>query len=123
MVKFVTFLAIVTLAGLVHVYAEVEAVKIGYTIRKQEAAKVQFLDRARALKYTIAKLKAPNNLERRLESQKIILNAPKAWQTLVLTPGTVRTSPRMERLPDLMKEPPFFTRIFVGTAQAQAKDN
>jgi post-segregation antitoxin (ccd killing protein) len=38
------------------VHAQVEAVRIGYTIRKQEETKVLFLDRARALKYNISRL-------------------------------------------------------------------
>ena len=123
MAKFLTFLSIVTLAGLVHVYAEIEAVEIGYAIRKQENAKVQFVDRSRALKYNIARLKSPNNLERRLQTQKIVLDAPREWQTLVLSQAPGQRLPKIERLPNLMKEPAFFTRFFVGTAQAEAKDN
>ena len=86
MKRFTAIVVLATLASLFYVFAEVEAVKIGYVIRKQEEQKVLVLDRARALKYNIAQLKAPHNLERKLQAQKIALESPKAWKTLVL-PG------------------------------------
>ncbi len=120
--RFTAFIVCMTLAGLVYVYAEVEAVEIGYTIQKQEQMKVQALDRARALKYNIARLEAPHNLERKLLAQKIQLEAPKQWQTLVLAaPGGVKTGP-LTREP-FFQGPHFFDRFFVGTAQAEAKES
>ena len=118
MTRFLAFLVSGTLAGLFYVHAEVEAVKIGYEIRKQEEAKVQALDRARALKYNIARLKAPGNLERKLLAQRIQLESPKAWQTLVL-PGSGLEKPSV----DAISHPPFFAKFFVGTAQAEAKES
>ena len=116
MKRFVWAVVFTTLAGLFYVYLEVEAVKIGYAIRKQEESKVLALDRARALKYNIARLKAPHNLERRLTAQKIQLESPKAWQTLVL-PGAAPAKRVV-----VSQRPAFFPKFFVGTAQAEAKE-
>lgn len=120
MKRFMTLLVTVTLSGLVYVNSEIQTVKIGYEIRKQEESKAQLLDRARALKYNVARLKAPHNLERKLIAQKIVLDSPKQWQTLVL-PGP--NGQQVPMAPINKQEPPFFTRFFVGTAQAEAKDN
>ena len=115
MARFLIILFFSGMAGLFYVYTEVEAVKVGYFIRQQEEAKAQSLDRARALKYNIAALKAPQNLERKLTAQKIQLESPRSWQTLVLPgKGTAKPAPAIQR-------PPFF-RFFLGTAQAEAKE-
>lgn len=118
MKRFMAILTTATLASLFYVYAEVQAVQIGYEIRKLEEAKVQALDRGRALKYNIARLKAPNVLERKLLAQRIKLESPKAWQTLVL-PGAGGQKPSVDVT---MPRPPFFSKFFVGTAQAEAKE-
>ena len=121
MAKFISVIVCATLAGLLCVYGEIEAVKIGYQIRKQEETKTQALDRARALKYNIARLKAPHNLERKLLAQHIVLESPKSWQTLVLSNGTQVKKPGSSGAS--LNHPPFFTRFFVGTAQAEAKES
>ena len=120
MKRFLSMVALATLASLLYVSQEVEAVKIGYTIRKQEETKVLFLDRARALKYNIARLKAPNTLEKRLTAQKISLQAPKTWQTLVIASGTGK---RQAPGPSLLQPPPILAKLFLGTAQAEAKES
>jgi len=117
--RFLAILGIVTLGGLFYVYEEVEAMRIGYTIRKQEESKVQMLDHTRALKYNIARLKAPHVLEKRLISQRIDLQAPKSWQTLVLSNGAVAKNAAASAS---LQRAPFFSRFFVGTAQAEAKE-
>ena len=120
--RFAAFVICLTLAGLVYVYAEVEAVKIGYVIQRQDEIKIQALDRARALKYNIAHLEAPHNLERKLQAQKIQLEAPRQWQTLVISgPAGVKVKPLAQE--SLFQSPHFFDRIFVGTAQAEAKES
>lgn len=120
MTRFILVFVSLTVAGLFYVYEEVEAVKTGYVIRKQEEEKTLLLDRARALKYNIARLEAPHNLEKKLLAQRIVLGPPKSWQTLVL-PGTGKS-----RVPAAAGSPGgrplFFTRFFVGTAQAEAKE-
>ena len=121
MKRFVFLLTLVTCAGLFYVYTEVEAMKIGYTIRKQEEAKTLALDRARALKYNIARLKAPHNLERRLQAQRIELESPKSWQTLLMPGKAAR--PESGMLDSLMHYRPVFAKFFVGTAQAEAKES
>ena len=119
--RFLSFLIGLTLLGLFSVYAEVEAVKIGYVIHKQEELKVQWLDRGRALQYNIAHLEAPHNLERRLEAQKIKLEPPKTWQTLVMPGANAGRVSNMLLTP--VNHQPFFTKFFVGTAQAEAKES
>ena len=120
MKRFLAGLFLVTLAALSYVYQEVEAVKVGYMIRKQEETKIQLLDRARALKYSIARLKAPENLERRLSAERIVLQVPQSWQTLVVTPSGAGHRAAAD---SLLNHSPFFGKLFVGTAQAEAKEN
>lgn len=117
--RFLSFVICVTLSGLTYVYQETEAVKIGYQIRRQEETKVAALDRARALKYNIARLKAPNNLEKKLQARNIQLESPKSWKTLVLPSNGART----QAASPMVSRPPFFTKFFVGTAQAEAKES
>ena len=117
--RFITMLALGTFAALLYVSQEVEAVKIGYTIRKQEETRTLLLDRARALKYNIARLKAPATLEKRLSAQKINLQAPSSWQTLVMPP----TSTRQGMTARSLMGQPILTKLFVGTAQAEAKES
>lgn len=118
--RFLVLLALGTLASLGTVSQEVEAVKIGYTIRKQEETKTLLLDRARALKYNIARLKAPNTLEKRLSAQKISLQAPKSWQTLVISPAA---SGPQAAARSVLAQPTILSKLFVGTAQAEAKES
>ena len=122
MKRFTAILILATLAGLFYVYEEVEAVKIGYEIRKQEQEKVLALDRVRALKYNIARLKAPETLERQLLAQRIKLETPKSWQTLVMQsqPGVSPKNPPLGKA--WLGGPGAFTKYFLGTAQAEAKE-
>ena len=120
MKRFMAGLVLVTLASLSYVYQETEAVKVGYVISKQEETRSQFLDRARALKYNVARLKAPANLERQLSAQRIVLQAPKSWQTLVMTPSGAKVPAAAN---SFMGRPLFLGKLFVGTAQAEAKEN
>ncbi len=120
--RFTALVICVTLAGLVYVYAEIEAVKIGYRIQKQEQMKVQALDRARALQYNIARLEAPHNLERKLQAQRIQLESPRQWQTLVLSSPAGAERLQISQ-PPIFQGPGVFGRFFLGTAQAEAKES
>ena len=119
MKRFLATLALGTIAALGYVSQEVEAVKIGYTIRKQEETKTLLLDRARALNYNIARLKSPSTLEKRLTAQKISLQSPKSWQTLVLSPA----GQKQDASRTLFAQPSMMAKLFVGTAQAEAKES
>lgn len=121
MVRFLVFVVMVTVSGLFYVYEEVSAVQIGYTIRKQQEAKVQALDRGRALKYNIASLKAPHNLERKLLAQRIALESPKRWQTLMVSDAVKAKKTSVMQSP--MNSASFLTKFFMGTAQAEAKES
>ena len=120
--RFTVFVIGLTAACLAYVYAEVEAVKIGYFIQKQEQVRVQALDRARALKYNIARLEAPHNLERKLQAQRIRLESPRQWQTLVVSGSQGLSRPQISPT-SFFQGTHFFSRIFVGTAQAEAKES
>lgn len=122
MKRFTAILILSTFAGLFYVYEEVEAVKIGYLIRQEEQAKSLELDRSRALKYNIARLKAPETLERKLQAQSIKLEAPKTWQTLVMESPTGRGAKHPALSRSWFGNPVFFTKFFLGTAQAEAKE-
>ena len=133
MKRFVAALTILTLAGLTYVYTEIEAVEIGYAIQKQEEMKMLGLDRQRALKYNIARMKTPGVLEKRLEAGRIVLESPKAWQTLVLPTrggsafgGKNSARPPVNQ-PDLMRpflsHPSLLTKFLIGTAQAEANES
>ena len=119
MTRFLTAVIFFAVAGLSCVYTEVEAVKIGYYIQKQEDMKTSMIDRARALTYNIARLKAPGNLERKLAVQKIVLQARKQWRTLVM-PDQVRLA--RESLMKPFVEVPQVAKFFIGTARAEAKE-
>ena len=120
MKRFLAGLFLVTVAALSYVYQEIEAVKVGYGIRRQEETRIQYLDRARALRYNIARLKSPENLERRLSAQRIVVQVPRSWQTLVMASSGAK-HPSLQNA--LWKNPPIFGKLFVGTAQAEAKEN
>ena len=119
MKKFISLVALCSLGALVYVYAETEAVKIGYTIQKQQERKTLLLDHARTLQYNISQLKAPQNLERNLKSYRIELQAPATWETLVLQK---REAPkRVPILQEALGQGPYYLgRLFFGTAQAEA---
>lgn len=120
--RFTALLVLSTFAGLFYVYEEVEAVKIGYFIRQQEQSRSLALDRFRALKYNIARLKAPETLERKLEALRLKLEAPASWRTLVrVNPSDRGAKPTGFSRP-WFGNPAFFTRFFLGTAQAEAKE-
>ncbi len=121
MKRFLAVLVCSTLASLFYVYLEIQAVETGYTIRKQEESKTLLLDRARALKYNMARLSAPQVLERELSARRIELQSPKSWQTLVL-PGPGDKAAQAAAAGASMHRP-LLTRFFIGTAQAEAKES
>ena len=118
--RFIVSVVLVTMACLFYVFAEVQTFRIGYTIRKQEEIKTQLLDRHRALEYNIARLGSPANLEKRLAAQKVLLQSPKTWQTIVLDGQAARREPWVR---PTWFHPSAFGRFFVGTAEAQAKES
>ncbi len=116
--RFLSALLCLTLGGLSYVYLEIQAVTVGYTIRKQEEQKTMALDRGRALNYNIAMLKAPHNLERKLAAQKIVLEAPRSWNTLIVADPNASKAGAMQS----MSLAPLMNKFFVGTAQAEARE-
>ena len=123
MKRFVAALTILTLAGLTYVYTEIEAVEIGYAIQKQEEMKMLGLDRQRALKYNIARMKTPGVLEKRLEAGRIVLESPKAWQTLVLKNSARPPVNQPDLMRPFLNHPSLLTKFLIGTAQAEANES
>ena len=123
MKRFVSALVLVTLAGLVYVYTEVEAVEIGYQIQKQEEAKMLCLDRQRALKYNIARITSPGVMEKKLEAQRIVLESPKSWQTLVMSERAATRANQPDLIRPFLSHPSLLTRFLIQTAQAEANES
>lgn len=121
MKRLAAILILTTLTGLFYVYEEIEAVKIGYEIRKQEQDKTVQLDLMRGLKYNIARLKAPEVLERQLLAQNIKLESPKSWQKLSAQTGSGVVS-KKALMAKAWLNPGMFAKFFLGTAQAEAKE-
>lgn len=118
MMRFLSGVVIVTLAGLLYVHQEVEAAKLGYSIRKKEQMYTQLLDRNKALQYNIARFKAPDYLEHTLLAKQVLLNSPAEMQIVKWKipeeeqASSVRLSPARRLLARLMS---------VRTAYAQSK--
>ena len=123
MKRFAAALVVVTLAGLVYVYTEVEGVKIGYAIQKQEEAKMLCLDRQRSLKYNIGRTRSPGVLEKKLEADHIVMESPKAWQTLVLSHRASASAHRPDLMRPFFSHPSLLTKFLIGTAQAEANES
>lgn len=121
MKRLAAILILTTLTGLFYVYEEVEAVKIGYEIRRQEQDKASQLDRLRDLNYNIARLKAPEFLERQLLARNIKLESPKSWQKLTFYPGAGAVS-KERSIARAWLDPGMFIKFFLGTARAEAKE-
>lgn len=119
--RFLLILFSVTLAGLLYVYTEVEAMKLGYTIRKGEESKTQLMDRGRALRFQVSNLKSSANLEKRLSERRVVLESPKELKTLVLN-AYAQPKPQENIMQTFLKQP-FFNKFFIGTAQAEARES
>lgn len=122
MKRFTATLTLMTMAGLLYVYTEVEAVKTGYAIRKQEEVRTQLVDKQRSLRYNVANLKSSSSLEKQMLDKHVELSSPKEWKTILLpAQGPVKQGHSKPFLHFF--EQPLFSRLFIGTAQAEAKES
>ncbi len=120
MTRFLAILVSVTVAGLLYVYTEVEAVTLGYRIRKQEEMKTQILDRSRTLRYQVSNLKSASELEKTLAARRVELEQPKEWRTLVLAGAK---APVTEPAVTSFFRQGLWNKFFIGTAQAEARES
>ncbi len=73
----VTFLTIISLF---YVHQQSLIYQIGERLKENEIHCSKLVDRNKVLVYNILNLKAPINLEKRLENKKIVLNMPRNWK-------------------------------------------
>lgn len=91
-VKFLTTLSIITLSALFYVHAQIELVKLSYSIELKEKSFKELLDRKEALGYNIENLESPSRLESALSAQRIDVSFPKRAQFVDL-----RNAPRVKK--------------------------
>ena len=106
-------LAILTLVGLLRVYGEVEALKVGYDIQRLNLKKLALRERHEEMESRIALAKAPGALEERLLAYRVNLAQPKLQIARSRPLGATQDKRARKTARD------FFDRIFVGTAQAE----
>lgn len=80
--RFITSIAVITLAALVYVHQQVELVKLSYEIDCKEKMLKEVLDHKDILRYNISNLEAPSRLEKALSSRKINVAMPKMAQVI-----------------------------------------
>ena len=76
MKKFITCVITLTAFGLIVVYGEVEAMKIGYDIRQLNIRKRELTHRMKSSEFEIASLTAPDYLEARMAADHVHLVNP-----------------------------------------------
>ena len=80
--RFLTTVLTVTLVSLFYVHQQIELVKKSYSINANERLLNELLDQRRLLEYNVSALKAPFNLEDKLEACDVKLVLPECWQVV-----------------------------------------
>lgn len=109
--KFLIALGSLTFLGLVIVYGEVEAVKIGYDIRQLNILKLELRTNLKEKQLQIASLKAPENLERLMSDFKVELTNPQVFRL---------AKARNAEVESYSTNRGFFSKMFETTAQADS---
>lgn len=112
--RYLLVLTVLTLVGLLRVWAEVEALKVGYDIQRHNLTKLALREYQREMGSRIALAKAPGILEERLLAYRINLAQPKLLEIARSRPtGAAQDQGAGKTGRD------FFDQLFVGTAQAE----
>lgn len=106
--------ALITATGLLVVYGEVEAVKTGYRIRRQNLRKSELVTEMKGLESEIASLKTPRRLEEWLTDSRMTLTQSRP-QRLVRAEKPRRVSGGSKG------GPARFAQLFLGTARADSE--
>lgn len=112
MKKFLFGLVIITSFALFYVHQEVELLKAGYELRRNEKAQSELLDQQDILTYNILALKAPSRLERVLSLKGTEYRMPERWKTVALKTNAVAAPHKVRG---------FFAELFSLKREAQAK--
>ena len=118
--RYLTLLAIVTLAAVFYVSQQVETVKLGYQISAQQLALSDTLDQRQMLLYNVCNLKSPKKLQ---ESFYKSSEKPQDFQILrnkqiILLANTKRTPGFIEAAKKSLSG---FVNFFALTSLAQAE--
>ncbi|MBF0253885.1 MAG: hypothetical protein HQL11_02005 [Candidatus Omnitrophica bacterium] len=101
--------------GLMAVYGEVEALKVGYDIRQLSIQKYELTHSIRDRECKIAGLTVPQNLEDRLDHYRVKLaKTPRLKVARALSDKTTPSSESGARL--------LLARVFMGSAEARPGD-
>jgi len=114
MKKFIFSVITITLIGLVMVYGEVEAMKIGYDIRQLDIRKREITHQMKEAEYHIAQLTAPERLEESMRAYQVELVKPKLLKVAKLPKGQDLNSMPAPSA----KGNTFLNRFFISSAQA-----
>ncbi len=80
--KFLITLVFVTTFSVCYVHQQIELVKHSYELRSNQQKLECLLDQTRILQYNVIALKAPVNLEKRLEANDVDLVQPQRGQVV-----------------------------------------
>ncbi len=118
--KFITILITITIVALLYVKQQVEAVKLGYQINKQQAALADTLDQRQMLLYNLLNQESPQNLQHTLykkSNNKEDFKMLAGKQVIVLTKSKTKSN----SVRAVKKEPSGWTKFFKITSLAEAK--
>lgn len=82
--RFLSIVFFITFVSLVYVHQQIELVKQSYKIQSNEERLNDLLDQNAILKYNVIALKAPQNLESRLQARNVKLVMPERGQVVRL---------------------------------------
>jgi len=116
MKRFILSIISMTALGLIVVYGEVEAMKIGYDIRQLNIRKHEVKYRIKESEIEIASLTAPENLLEKMVAQQVTLVDTKPMRIARLDGGRVEGDSKSPSGFNAL-----FTRFFVSSAQAGTK--
>lgn len=78
--KTIGIMLVLTTLGILYVWQNVQAVKIGYQIKQKEKEIKILQKKLRGLEIIVARLKMPNMIKKKLNENNISLSVPDSWQ-------------------------------------------
>ena len=94
LLKFLLFIALITVTTFLYTHQRIEAIKYSYKINLNNIEVNKLLDQRRGLEYNVAKLKAPTYLEMQLAKSDVKMVLPKLWQVFETTGLAKEVTPR-----------------------------
>ena len=84
-IKTIGLTVIFVLLGILYVWQNVQAVKIGYHIKKKERSVQDLQKQLRSLEVIVSRLKMPREIKKNLLENNINLTVPQSWQIVRIT--------------------------------------